>query len=78
MVPTNKNMIPYDPTKPTVTSGLRIGTPVVTRRGFKEKEMQRIVTIVADVLDAPHDEDVLARVTREAKDLARSHPLPYN
>lgn len=77
-ITTNKNMIPYDPTKTTVTSGLRLGTPAVTRRGFKEKEMQRIATMVADVLDAPHDEDVLSRVAREAKDLARSHPLPYD
>ncbi len=77
-IATNKNMIPYDPAKPTVTSGLRLGTPAVTRRGFKEADMTSVATLVADVLDAPHDEAVLARVAREAQDLARSHPLFYD
>jgi glycine hydroxymethyltransferase len=77
-IATNKNLIPYDPAKPAVTSGLRLGTPAVTRRGFKEEDMGLVAAMVADVLDAPHDEAVLNRIGRQVRDLARSHPLFYD
>lgn len=77
-IATNKNLIPYDPAKPAVTSGLRLGTPAVTRRGFKEADMGLVAAMIADVLDAPHDEAVLDRIGRQVRDLARSHPLFYD
>jgi len=61
----NKNAVPNDPQKPFVTSGLRIGTPAVTTRGYKESDCVELAHWICDVLDAPEDEAVIARV-REA------------
>jgi glycine hydroxymethyltransferase len=61
----NKNSVPNDPRSPFVTSGLRIGTPAVTTRGYTEADCVELANCIADVLDAPADEAVLARV-REA------------
>jgi glycine hydroxymethyltransferase len=58
----NKNAVPNDPRSPFVTSGLRIGTPAVTTRGYDEKECTDLANWICDVLDAPADETVLARV----------------
>jgi glycine hydroxymethyltransferase len=58
----NKNAVPNDPRSPFVTSGLRIGTPAVTTRGYDEKECTDLANWICDVLDAPADEAVLARV----------------
>jgi glycine hydroxymethyltransferase len=58
----NKNAVPNDPQKPFVTSGLRIGTPAVTTRGYQESDCVELAGWVADVLDAPKDDAVLARV----------------
>ncbi len=58
----NKNAVPNDPRSPFVTSGLRIGTPAVTTRGYDEKECTDLANWICDVLDAPSDETVLARV----------------
>jgi glycine hydroxymethyltransferase len=58
----NKNAVPNDPQKPFVTSGLRIGTPAVTTRGYQESDCIELAGWVADVLDAPKDDAVLARV----------------
>jgi transcriptional regulator NrdR len=58
----NKNAIPNDPQKPFVTSGIRIGSPAMTTRGFTEIESEQVAHLIADVLDAPGDENVLARV----------------
>jgi len=77
-IATNKNVIPYDPAKPTVTSGIRLGSPAVTRRGFKEPEMKEVARLLSDVLDSPHDEAVLSRVRAEAQALARAYPLFYD
>ena len=63
----NKNAIHNDPEKPFVTSGLRLGTPAMTTRGFKEEETRETANLIADLLDAPEDPAVLARV-REAVD----------
>jgi glycine hydroxymethyltransferase len=58
----NKNAVPNDPRKPFVTSGLRIGTPAVTTRGYREAEVTELANWICDVLDAPDDEAVIAKV----------------
>jgi glycine hydroxymethyltransferase len=74
----NKNAIPNDPQKPFVTSGIRIGTPAVTTRGFKEIESEQLANLVADVLDSPNDSAVLARVAQDAKILCAKYPVYVN
>ncbi|KAF0099091.1 MAG: glycine hydroxymethyltransferase [bacterium] len=71
----NKNAIPNDPQKPMVTSGIRIGTPAMTTRGFKELEAEKLAHLVADVLDAPNDEAVIARVQAEVARLTAAFPV---
>jgi glycine hydroxymethyltransferase len=71
----NKNAIPNDPEKPMVTSGVRIGTPAMTTRGFKVPEAERLARLVADVLDRPADEASLARVAAEVMALCARHPV---
>ncbi|HYA19794.1 MAG TPA: serine hydroxymethyltransferase [Burkholderiales bacterium] len=71
----NKNAIPNDPEKPFVTSGIRIGTPAMTTRGFKEREAEKLANLIADVLEAPSDENVLKRVAREAKAMCAKYPV---
>jgi glycine hydroxymethyltransferase len=71
----NKNAIPNDPQKPFVTSGIRIGTPAMTTRGFKEIEAERLAHLIADVLDAPADEAVIARVRGEVAKLTAAFPV---
>ncbi len=71
----NKNAIPNDPQKPFVTSGIRIGTPAMTTRGFTEIEAEQVAELIADVLDAPNDEAVLARVRGEVAALCKKFPV---
>jgi glycine hydroxymethyltransferase len=71
----NKNSIPGDPQNPTITSGIRIGTPAMTTRGFKEIEAEHVANLIGDVLDAPRDEAVLARVREEARALCQRFPV---
>lgn len=71
----NKNTIPFDPEKPFITSGLRIGTPAVTTRGMKEAEMLEISGIIADVLDNPDDESVLHAAKQKVESLTKRFPL---
>jgi len=71
----NKNMIPFDTRKPAETSGIRIGTPALTTRGMKETEMKTIGGWIAEVLKAPDDEKVIARVRSEVKQLCSQFPL---
>ena len=71
----NKNAIPNDPESPFVTSGIRIGPPAITTRGFKEEEARIVANLVADVLDNPNDEAVLARVAKEATELCHRFPV---
>ncbi|MBL8490931.1 MAG: serine hydroxymethyltransferase [Rhodocyclaceae bacterium] len=70
----NKNAIPNDPQKPFVTSGIRIGTPAMTTRGFTEIEAEQVAHLIADVLDAPNDEAVIAAVREKAAALCKRGP----
>jgi glycine hydroxymethyltransferase len=71
----NKNAIPNDPEKPFVTSGIRIGSPAVTTRGFGEIECEELAHLIADVLDAPADEAVLTRTRNSVAALTRRFPV---
>jgi len=71
----NKNGIPNDPEKPFVTSGIRIGSPAMTSRGFTEIEAEQIAHLVADVLDAPNDEAKLAEVRAKVAALCAKFPV---
>ena len=71
----NKNMIPHDPEKPTVTSGIRLGTPALTTRGMGPEEMTTIAGYISEVLDAPEDEAKLAGIRQKVLELARRFPL---
>lgn len=73
----NKNMIPFDPLPPRVTSGIRLGTPAVTTRGFGPDEMQEVARLIARVLRKVDDQRVLADVRERTLALCRSFPLPY-
>ena len=71
----NKNAVPNDPQKPFVTSGLRIGTPAVTTRGYGEQDCIDLANWICDVLDAPQDEAVLARVRDSVTRQCRQFPV---
>ncbi|MET0382544.1 MAG: serine hydroxymethyltransferase [Burkholderiaceae bacterium] len=71
----NKNAIPNDPEKPMVTSGIRLGTPALTTRGFKEAEVRATANLIADVLDAPQDDARLAEVRAKVAALTRDFPV---
>lgn len=71
----NKNSVPNDPRSPFVTSGLRLGTPAITRRGFKVAEAEQVAQWIADVLDNLGDEAVEARVREEVKALCARFPV---
>jgi glycine hydroxymethyltransferase len=71
----NKNSIPNDPEKPMVTSGIRLGTPAMTTRGFGEAETAMTANLIADVLDAPNDPKVVARVRDAVSELTNRFPV---
>jgi glycine hydroxymethyltransferase len=72
----NKNTIPYDPEKPAVASGIRVGTPAVTTRGMKEVEMQRVGALIARALRASKDEAALKDIASEVLELTSRFPVP--
>ncbi|MCC6813507.1 MAG: serine hydroxymethyltransferase [Rubrivivax sp.] len=74
----NKNAIPNDPEKPMVTSGVRIGTPAMTTRGFKEDEARATAHLVADVLDQPRNEAHIAAVRAKVAELTKRFPVYGN
>jgi glycine hydroxymethyltransferase len=71
----NKNAIPNDPQKPMVTSGIRLGSPAMTTRGFGEAEAVKTANLIADVLDAPHDGGRIAAVREQVGALTRAFPV---
>jgi glycine hydroxymethyltransferase len=71
----NKNSIPNDPEKPFVTSGIRLGSPAMTTRGFKEEDATKVGNLIADVLDNPHDAATIERVKAEVKKLTDAYPV---
>lgn len=71
----NKNSIPYDPESPFVTSGIRIGSPAITTRGFKEEEARQVANLIADVLDNPTDEAVIAATKAKVHALTSRFPV---
>jgi glycine hydroxymethyltransferase len=71
----NKNAIPKDPQKPMVTSGIRLGSPAMTTRGFKEEQSTKVGHLIADMLDNPEDSATLVRVKAEVKQLTDAFPV---
>ena len=71
----NKNLIPFDPRGPNVTSGIRIGTPAVTTRGMKEKEMDLIASLIAELIEGYPSEEVEKRVFKKVLELCEAFPL---
>ncbi len=71
----NKNAIPNDPEKPFVTSGVRIGSPAMTTRGFKDAQAEQLANLIADVLEAPNDEANIKRVATEVKAMCAKFPV---
>jgi glycine hydroxymethyltransferase len=71
----NKNAIPNDPEKPMVTSGVRLGSPAMTTRGFKEAEARQVGHLIADLLDHPDDEAQLVRVRAAVAQLTAAFPV---
>jgi glycine hydroxymethyltransferase len=71
----NKNAIPNDPEKPFVTSGVRLGSPAMTTRGFGVAEAEQVGNLIADVLDAPEDEANLERVRAKVAALTKQFPV---
>jgi glycine hydroxymethyltransferase len=72
----NRNTIPGDTRPPTQASGLRIGTPAMTTRGFREEQCVQVADMIARVLDAPEDESVLRSVREEVLELTPAYPVP--
>jgi glycine hydroxymethyltransferase len=71
----NKNAVPNDPRPPTITSGLRIGTPAATTRGFQESEIEQVADCIAEVLDAEGADSAVAKVRSQVLELCRRHPV---
>jgi glycine hydroxymethyltransferase len=71
----NKNAIPNDPAKPAVTSGVRIGSPAMTTRGFRRPEAEKLAHLIADALERPSDQASLARIAGEVKALCARFPV---
>ena len=77
-ITTNKNTIPNDPQSPFVTSGLRMGTPAMTSRGFKEEDVARTVDAIALVIDNPEDAAAMEEARKIVKELTDKYPLHKN
>ena len=74
----NKNSIPFESLSPFKTSGIRVGTPAITSRGFKEEDCVEVAKLIVKVLEKPNDEAVLAEVTTQVKELTDNYPLYKN
>jgi len=71
----NKNSVPNDPRSPMITSGLRLGTPAVTTRGFKENEIEQIAHWICDILDDINNQKTIEHIKKEALDLCAKFPV---
>ncbi|MCK4231688.1 serine hydroxymethyltransferase, partial [candidate division WOR-3 bacterium] len=71
----NRNTIPYDPEKPFIASGIRLGTPALTTRGMKEPEMAKVAELIDEVISNIDDEEVYPRVKAKVKEICESFPL---
>ncbi|MCK4529745.1 MAG: serine hydroxymethyltransferase, partial [Candidatus Marinimicrobia bacterium] len=74
-ITSNKNMVPFDDRSPFVTSGMRLGTPALTSRGFTEEDMRQIAAIIDHVISDPENEAVLEQAKNDVKSLVAMHPL---
>jgi len=72
----NRNAIPFDPKPPKITSGIRLGTPAVTTRGFNTEEMKRVASLIVKVLSSSGDENVRKQVRREVREMCQQFPVP--
>ena len=72
----NKNMIPFDPENPFVTSGIRVGTPAITTRGLKEAEMVRVADFIERGVELREDEAALAALGNEVQEFMADFPMP--
>jgi glycine hydroxymethyltransferase len=77
-ITTNKNTIPFDTQSPFITSGLRIGTPAITTRGMKEKEMELVAHLINDTLNSRSDPDKLKEIKQKVKELTKDFPIYPN
>jgi glycine hydroxymethyltransferase len=75
LITCNKNMVPQDKRSPFVTSGVRLGTPAVTTRGFKEKEIKTMGELIVKALKNPAQESTLTQVKKDVIELCRSFPV---
>jgi glycine hydroxymethyltransferase len=71
----NKNAIPYDPQKPMIASGIRIGTPAITTRGLKERDMPKVAKWIHDAIGHREDAAAIAKIRKEVKALCLKHPM---
>ena len=71
----NKNTVPNDPQSPFVTSGIRLGTPAVTTRGFKENDMIEVAQIIAGAIEASDNEEELKKFRERSLKLCKKYPL---
>ncbi|MBQ4214845.1 MAG: serine hydroxymethyltransferase, partial [Bacteroidales bacterium] len=74
-ITTNKNLVPFDTRSAFQTSGLRFGTPAITTRGVKEKEIRTIVDLIDKVLEKPTDENNIASVRKQVNEMMAQYPL---
>ena len=72
----NKNVIPYDPRSPQITSGIRLGTPAITSRGFKDKEVKLIARLIVSVLSDLGNEKLYDEVRQQVNDICNRYPVP--
>ena len=74
-IASNKNSIPFETLSPFKTSGIRIGTPAITSRGFNEEDSYQVAKLILTVLENKDDKQVLADVKRQVKELTDAHPI---
>lgn len=74
-ITTNKNALPFDPNPPMVASGIRLGSPALTTRGFHESDFIKVADMISDILENPEDEKVLSKVKNQVKELTIQYPM---